>query len=164
MRYAILSSPIGPLLVGGDGERLVRLDTGARPPSSDWQRDEGAFTSVRTQLEAYFAGELRNFELELAPVGTAFQQRVWAALRAIPFGEIVSYAELARRIDRPGAARAVGHANARNPIAIIVPCHRVCGANGTLTGYAGGLPLKRKLLELEARVRHGTEFALSLVP
>lgn len=101
------------------------------------------------QLAEYFAGARREFDLPLAPRGTAFQQRVWEELRRIPYGETISYAELARRVGRPGASRAVGRANATNPIAVIVPCHRVIGSDGALTGYAGGEPLKRALLELE---------------
>lgn len=104
------------------------------------------------QLDEYFAGERREFDLPLAPRGTGFQERVWRALLAIPFGVTRSYGELARTIGRPSASRAVGAANGKNPIAIIVPCHRVIGANGTLTGYGGGLPIKRWLLEHEAKL------------
>jgi methylated-DNA-[protein]-cysteine S-methyltransferase len=105
---------------------------------------------VEYQLTAYFAGELRDFDLPLAPVGTPFQERVWQALRDIPYGATTSYSALANRIGAPGAARAVGLANGRNPIAIIIPCHRVIGAGGTLVGYGGGLNRKRWLLDLEA--------------
>jgi methylated-DNA-[protein]-cysteine S-methyltransferase len=106
---------------------------------------------VREQLDAYFAGERRAFALKLAPRGTEFQQRVWQALSAIPYGETTTYAAIARTIGQPNAVRAVGAANGRNPISIVVPCHRVIGQDGTLTGYAGGLPSKQRLLALEAR-------------
>jgi methylated-DNA-[protein]-cysteine S-methyltransferase len=107
---------------------------------------------ARRQLEAYFAGELREFDLPLAPEGSEFQLRVWEQLRAIPYGETISYGELARRVGDPAAARAVGLANGRNPLPVIVPCHRVIGADGSLTGFGGGLERKRRLLELEAGV------------
>ena len=123
------------------------------------QADEAAVTAIRfgadgaqdaeAQLRKYFAGTRRTFDLPLAPRGTAFQQRVWAALRAIPYGETRTYGELAAAIGSPSASRAVGMANHHNPIPIVIPCHRVIGANGTLTGYAGGLEIKRKLLALE---------------
>ena len=121
-------------------------------PEAGWQRDDSVFQSVREQLEAYFEGELRDFELPLRMAGTPFQHLVWEGLRAIPYGETVSYAELARRIGRPGASRAVGSANGRNPIAIVVPCHRVIAADGTLGGYGGGLDRKEWLLQHEAAV------------
>jgi methylated-DNA-[protein]-cysteine S-methyltransferase len=110
-----------------------------------------AFAEVLEQLDAYFAGKRRSFELKLAPRGTEFQRRVWQALAAIPYGETTTYAAIARAIGKPKAVRAVGAANGKNPISIVVPCHRVIGQDGTLTGYAGGLPSKRRLLELEAR-------------
>lgn len=118
------------------------------------QADEAAVTAIRfgaggAQLREYFAGARRTFDLPLAPHGTAFQRRVWAALRTIPYGETRTYGELAAAIGNPSACRAVGMANHRNPIPIIIPCHRVIGANGTLTGYAGGLEIKRRLLALE---------------
>jgi methylated-DNA-[protein]-cysteine S-methyltransferase len=116
-----------------------------------WKRDDAALSEARAQLQAYFAGELRGFELPLAAEGTPFQQRVWRALCDIPYGETISYGELARRIGQPAAARAVGLANGQNPIAIVVPCHRVIGANGSLTGYGGGLERKRWLLAHESR-------------
>ena len=103
------------------------------------------------QLKAYFAGELENFDLPLSPQGTPFQQRVWGELQKIPYGDTISYGELARRIGNPKASRAVGLANGSNPISIVIPCHRVIGANGKLTGYGGGLPIKEKLLALEKR-------------
>jgi methylated-DNA-[protein]-cysteine S-methyltransferase len=128
-----------------DGHRLPARD-------SDWVRDEQALAPLRRELEEYFAGTRREFELELAPAGTPFQLEVWRALRAIPYGETASYGEIAATVGQPGAARAVGGANNRNPIAIVVPCHRVIGASGSLTGYGGGLPRKQQLLALEAGV------------
>jgi methylated-DNA-[protein]-cysteine S-methyltransferase len=113
------------------------------------EHDDGAFADVLAQLRAYFAGELRDFDVALELAGTAFQREVWQALREIPYGETISYGELAARVGRPGASRAVGLANGRNPIAIIVPCHRVIGADGSLTGFGGGLARKRWLLEHE---------------
>jgi methylated-DNA-[protein]-cysteine S-methyltransferase len=153
--YTTIDSPIGELLLTGtaDGEltRLYMQDA-PRPFTipADWTRDERTSTRAVEQLREYFAGERREFTVPLAPHGTAFEQRVWSALREIPFGETVSYGEIARRIGSPTAARAVGLANGRNPIAVIVPCHRVIGANGSLTGYGGGLERKRYLLDLEA--------------
>jgi methylated-DNA-[protein]-cysteine S-methyltransferase len=120
------------------------------PARPAWQRDDAAFPDVRRQLGEYFAGERTTFELELHLDGTAFQRTVWHALTEIPYGETISYGELARRIGRPDRARAVGTANGQNPIAVIVPCHRVIGANGKLVGYGGGLENKRRLLDLEA--------------
>jgi methylated-DNA-[protein]-cysteine S-methyltransferase len=156
--YTYYSSPIGPLLLTSDGEALTTLHLprerskpcGGPPP--DGRRDDGAFREARIQLESYFAGELCVFELPLGPLGTDFQRRAWEELLRIPYGAIISYAEQARRMGRPGAARAVGAANGRNPIAIVVPCHRVIGANGSLGGYGGGLPVKEWLLEHEATV------------
>jgi methylated-DNA-[protein]-cysteine S-methyltransferase len=114
------------------------------------------------QLEQYFAGGRTRFDLSLVPPGTAFQKKVWAALLRIPFGETATYGEIARAVGRPDASRAVGGANHRNPIAIIIPCHRVIGANGSMTGYGGGLPRKRLLLDLEARVVSAGQLALAL--
>ncbi len=156
--YSYFSSPIGPLLLTSDGEALTGLHLpeergkpagGPRPGS---RRDDGAFREARGQLGSYFAGELRVFELPLRPAGTTFQRLVWDELLRIPYGASISYAEQARRIGKPGAARAVGAANGRNPIAIVIPCHRVIGANGSLTGYGGGLALKEWLLGHEASV------------
>jgi methylated-DNA-[protein]-cysteine S-methyltransferase len=152
--YTTIESPIGPLIAVGDGEALHGLhitDGGAAVAvQPGWERADGAFAEVRAQLAAYFEGGLRSFDLPLAMAGSAFQQRVWQALRDIPYGETRSYGQLARRIGVPSAPRAVGVANRENPIAVIVPCHRVIGADGTLTGYAGGLERKRALLDLEA--------------
>jgi methylated-DNA-[protein]-cysteine S-methyltransferase len=155
--YATFESPVGPLLLMSDGRSLTGLHTDSdkhRPAMGpDWIRDEAAkpFAEVKAQLRAYFEGPLTEFDLPLAPQGTEFQLRVWQELRGIPYGETISYAELARRIGRPQASRAVGHANARNPISIIVPCHRVIGADNSLTGYAGGLERKRMLLAHEEK-------------
>lgn len=157
MFYTIITSPIGELLLASDGESVTGIymqdQKHGAGQTRDWKRDDTALTEPRTQLQAYFAGELRDFELPLAARGTPFQQGVWRALRAIPYGETISYGELARRIGQPAAARAVGLANGRNPIAIVVPCHRVIGANGSLTGYGGGLARKRWLLAHESRGR-----------
>ena len=151
-------SAVGPLLLMSDGTSLTGVHTQNdkhRPAwRCEWIRDDGAhpFGQTTAQLKAYFDGDLTVFDLPLAPQGTPFQVTVWHELRNIAFGDTISYAELARRIGRPTASRAVGHANARNPVSIIVPCHRVIGADHSLTGYAGGLERKRALLEHEARV------------
>ena len=154
--YTYLDSPVGRLLLAGDarGLKLVSFpgERGAVHPSAGWRRDEGVFSDAIAQLEEYFAGERREFSLPLQPVGTPFQQTVWSALRTIPYGVTVSYGELARRIGRPSTSRAVGAANGANPLPIIVPCHRVIGADRSLTGFGGGLETKRFLLALEAGV------------
>ncbi len=142
------------MLAGDDsGLREINFVHGRHPASPDplWKQDRGAFGDVIAQLEAYFAGKLEEFDVPLAPEGTPFQQKVWKHLCDIPFGETISYGELARRIGNPNASRAVGLANGTNPIPIIIPCHRVIGSNGKLTGYGGGLPIKEKLLALEKR-------------
>lgn len=154
---ASLPSPIGDLLALSDGTALVHLGLPAdrhptRPdlPEPSWRSGPDAvIDAVAEQLAAYFAGELRGFDLPLAPAGTAFQQRVWAALRSIPYGTTATYRQIAEAVGNPAATRAVGTANARNPLPIIVPCHRVIGTDGSLTGYAGGLEAKRHLLTLE---------------
>lgn len=162
MFYDRFDTPIGRMLVVGDGDAVVHIDLPeARRPlaiAPDWRHDADALAEARTQLLAYFAGTRTHFELPLAPRGTPFQRGVWDALLDIPYGETISYAELSRRIGNPKASRAVGLANGANPIAIIVPCHRVIGANGSLTGYGGGLDAKRHLLDLEQRHK---PFALS---
>jgi methylated-DNA-[protein]-cysteine S-methyltransferase len=147
------SSPVGPLTLEGDDHSLTRLGFGA--PAAG-QGDAAAVAAAVIQLEQYFAGERTEFELELALGGTPFEQRVWQEVRAIPYGETATYAEVARRIGSPSACRAVGRANGRNPIAVIVPCHRVVGSDGSLTGYAGGIEMKRALLELEQRGVHAS--------
>lgn len=154
VQYTYCESPIGPLLLSGDGVALsgLHFSTGDKAQEADpqWQRADDAFSNARQQLTEYFAGTRKEFDLQLAPRGTEFQLAVWQALAEIPFGETRSYAEIAERIGRPKAVRAVGSANGNNPIAIVVPCHRVIGSNGSLTGFGGGLPAKKFLLGLEA--------------
>jgi methylated-DNA-[protein]-cysteine S-methyltransferase len=149
--HKTISTTIGDLtLFADDDGAITRVGFGAGeadPTSSD---DDGTLDAAATQLREYLAGERSTFDLPLHPTGNAFEQLVWAELSRIPYGETTTYGEIARRIGHPGAARAVGRANARNPIAIVVPCHRVIGSDGSLTGYAGGLDLKRALLALEA--------------
>jgi methylated-DNA-[protein]-cysteine S-methyltransferase len=151
--YTRMDSPIGELLLLGDGDALhgLYMQDGRKPVAvaPQWERAAAPFADVQAQLREYFAGERTVFEMPLAMDGTDFERRVWRALIDIPYGETVSYGEIARRVEQPSAARAVGLANGRNPIAVIVPCHRVIGANGTLTGYGGGLERKQLLLELE---------------
>ncbi len=147
-------SPVGPLLLAGDHDALhvLAFGVGSRPReiNAAWQPDvKGVLGPIRNELDSYFAGRLKQFSTRVAFNGTQFQTRVWQELRRIPYGETISYLELARRINNPAAVRAVGMANGANPIAIIVPCHRVIGSNGSLTGFGGGLPTKRALLELE---------------
>ena len=153
--YTRLPSPLGPLLLVGTTDALMQvwLPTGRdrREPDAGWIEASAPFAEPVRQLEAYFAGVLRRFDLRLEPAGTPFQRAVWRALLDIPYGETVSYGALARRIDRPSAVRAVGAANGQNPLAIVIPCHRVIGSDGRLVGYGGGLPAKVALLELEAR-------------
>ena len=153
--YTYFDSPLQPLLLTSDGAALTGLFLVAhkRGPEvgADWREDDGAapFAEAKRQLASYFAGNLTAFDLPLAPAGTAFQKRVWDELRRVPHGQTVSYGEMARRIGSPNACRAVGLANGRNPISIIIPCHRVVGASGKLIGYAGGLTRKEALLALE---------------
>jgi methylated-DNA-[protein]-cysteine S-methyltransferase len=154
--YTTMDSPLGELLLLGDGKVLhgLHMQAGRHPIriNANWTRDDEAFADVRHQLEEYFAGERTTFDIPMQMDGTAFQRTVWHELTQIPYGETISYGELARRIGRPDRARAVGTANGQNPIAVIVPCHRVIGANGKLVGYGGGLDNKRRLLELEQGV------------
>jgi methylated-DNA-[protein]-cysteine S-methyltransferase len=151
--YTIIDSPVGEILLAGNTAGLSHIDLQAGPdsigPAAGWIEDETIFTSAIDQLRAYFAGTLRRFELPLAAEGTPFQKEVWRALLDIPYGETISYGELAERLGKPGAARAVGLANGRNPLPIVVPCHRVIGSDGSLTGYGGGIDIKRALLEHE---------------
>jgi methylated-DNA-[protein]-cysteine S-methyltransferase len=153
MKYTTIDSPIGPLLVAGDDAALKLLwfvnGRHVATPDPTWVEAPRAFREVAGQLTAYFAGRLRAFDVPVAPGGTPFQSRVWRALQDIPYGETESYGALATRIGDPKAVRAVGLANGANPISIIIPCHRVIGANGSLIGYGGGLPTKRALLSLE---------------
>jgi methylated-DNA-[protein]-cysteine S-methyltransferase len=158
IHYRTIDSPIGPLALAGRGRALTNLrmlNQTYEPDRSDWVRDDRGFPDAVDQLEEYFAGRRTDFDLELNLVGSEFQRRVWQALLTIPYGETRSYGEIAEQIGAAGAARAVGLANGHNPIAIIVPCHRVIGANGSLTGYGGGLHRKRSLLEMEKTVKSG---------
>ena len=154
--HTTITSPIGELLLLSDGVALRSLwmQDGPRPlpPDPAWKQDDGPFDQVIAQLKQYFEGRRTAFDLPLVLDGTPFQQRVWAALQTIPYGTTISYGELAARIGRPGASRAVGLANGRNPVSVIVPCHRIIGADGSLTGYGGGLERKRLLLWLEGAV------------
>jgi methylated-DNA-[protein]-cysteine S-methyltransferase len=165
MYYDYLESPIGRIALVGDGDALAQIGLpDSRKPlaiAADWRRDGAPFAEARRQFEAYFNGDLTEFELALAPRGSDFQCRVWSALCDIPYGITISYGELAQRIGNPNASRAVGLANGANPLAIVVPCHRVIGANGSLTGYGGGLPTKKFLLDLERRHVAAVPFALS---
>jgi methylated-DNA-[protein]-cysteine S-methyltransferase len=153
--YSYMTSPLGPLLLAGDGAglRLLHFQRGPTqsPLPCDWHADQQFFGAAMEQLAAYFAGTLRQFSLALAPQGTPFQHAVWRALQDIPYGETTSYGALARQLGKPQAARAVGAANGRNPLAIVIPCHRVVGSSGKLTGYAGGVDIKEALLALERR-------------
>jgi methylated-DNA-[protein]-cysteine S-methyltransferase len=154
-----MESPVGTLTLTAVDGRLtgLHMDGQRHAPTSseDWERDDDGLAAAVDQLEAYFAGSRETFDVPLDLQGTDFQRRVWAGLLEIPYGETMSYGELARRVARPGASRAVGLANGRNPVAIIVPCHRVIGADGTLTGYGGGLDRKVWLLDHE-RSRRAT--------
>lgn len=161
--YSEAPSPWGRLRLLSDGECVTELSFPQRDQSAtpaEGQRDEGCFHLAKEQLRAYFAGELREFTVPLRMIGTDFQRRVWTHLQRIPFGETWSYGELATRMGRPTASRAVGAANGRNPIAIIVPCHRVIGANGQLTGFGGGLDRKDWLLRHEADARRRVDIAM----
>jgi methylated-DNA-[protein]-cysteine S-methyltransferase len=153
MKYTRIESPVGRLLLVGDREGLRILDFQSGPyplvPRSDWTEDRAPFANAIAQLGAYFDGRLKSFDLRLAPQGTEFQLAVWDALAGISYGTTVSYAELASRIGNPGAVRAVGAANGANPLPIVLPCHRVVGSDGSLTGYGGGLEIKEMLLALE---------------
>lgn len=152
LQYRRLETPIGHVLVAGDYKavRLVNFERTSQPDPVWFESPEGPVREAARQLEAYFGRKRETFDVPLSPFGTPFQLRVWEELRRIPYGETVSYGELARRIGHPSASRAVGAANGANPIPIIIPCHRAIGADGSLTGFGGGLPAKRKLLALEA--------------
>ncbi|MCX4659033.1 methylated-DNA--[protein]-cysteine S-methyltransferase [Streptomyces uncialis] len=152
-QHTLIDSPYGPLtLVATDGTLcgVYMTDQRHRPPEESFgDRDPGPFTETARQFDAYFAGELTDFDLPFSLDGTPFQRSVWAQLLRIPFGETRTYGELAEALGNPAASRAVGLANGKNPISVIVPCHRVIGANGNLTGYGGGLPRKQRLLDFE---------------
>jgi methylated-DNA-[protein]-cysteine S-methyltransferase len=163
-----IDSPIGRLLLAGDGESLIQVSfqSGPRPqqPRAGWIADAAPFGAAIAQLGEYFEGRRRRFDLPLAPRGTEFQRRVWRALTEIPYGRTICYGELARRIGKPSASRAVGLANGANPLPIIVPCHRVIGADGSLTGFGGGLPIKRRLLALEGAIPERPTLQLGFDP
>lgn len=153
VRFRSIASPIGELTLAGVGctlTHLVMAEQSHAPDRSDWEpAAPDAFADIVEQLDAYFAGTLTEFDVDMQSDGTEFQRRVWAALQTIPYGETRSYGQIAEQIGSPAASRAVGLANGRNPISIIVPCHRVIGSSGGLTGYGGGIERKRILLELE---------------
>jgi methylated-DNA-[protein]-cysteine S-methyltransferase len=159
--YAKMDSPVGPLTLVADGDALIGVyfenaalaQNAALAPPPEWTRDEDRLRPAAVQLAEYFAGRRTRFQLPLAPRGTPFQQTVWTALLAIPYGETTSYGALAGAIGQPTASRAVGAANGKNPLSIVIPCHRVIGADGSMTGYGGEISRKRILLDLEARVR-----------
>ena len=156
MNYSYLESPVGPLLIAGDADAIhfIHFPRGGRAvkPRAGWtESPRGPVSDALRQLREYFAGKRIEFDLPLAPEGTEFQRNVWRRLQEIPYGETISYGELAKRVGNPKASRAVGAANGQNPIPIVIPCHRVIGANGKLTGFGGGLPTKEALLALEAR-------------
>ena len=156
MNYAYLETPIGTLLILGDDAAVHRITfpqrSRAAKPEPDWQESQrGPVGEAMRQLREYFAGKRADFDLPLAPKGTVFQRSVWRQLQEIPYGETISYGELARRVGNPKASRAVGSANGANPLPIVIPCHRVIAGDGTLGGFGGGLPTKQALLALELR-------------
>ncbi len=156
MKYCYAESPLGALLLAGTAEGLHVVGfpegSGHREVETDWIEDPQPFRTVAAQLKAYFAGERFKFQFPLSPSGTAFQLKVWGALQRTPYGQTISYGQVASSIGNPKASRAVGAAVGSNPLPIVVPCHRVIGKSGSLTGFGGGLPAKRMLLELEQRV------------
>lgn len=153
MKYCYLDTPIGRLLLAGENESLslIAFPQGSmrKEPDPDWLYAESAFREAKRQIGEYFAGRRRNFDLQLQPDGTPFQLEVLKELEKIPYGATASYGDVAKRIGRPGAARAVGAANGRNPLPIVIPCHRVVGGDGRLTGFGGGIATKKALLDLE---------------
>ncbi len=157
IHYCYMKSPVGELLLAGDktGLKLIRFPMSKRNrgPHPEWEEKRELLREAIEQLDAYFVGKLQRFDLKLAPEGTPFQLSVWRALQEIPYGQTISYGELARKIGKPKASRAVGGANARNPLAIVVPCHRVIGSDGSLTGFGGGLETKQTLLARERNNR-----------
>ena len=159
--YDVVPAPIGRLIVASDGSAIAGVwMANASPRDDQWERrrgDDDVLAAARDELTAYFAGRLREFTVPLAPNGTDFQRRVWGALTRIPYGTTISYADLARRVENVTAVRAVGAANGRNPIPVIVPCHRVIGSDGSLTGFGGGLDRKRWLLHHEGALAGGQE-------
>lgn len=156
MNYAYLETPIGTLLIAGDASAVLQITFPSRGKAAQaeagWEQSQrGPIGEAVRQLREYFAGKRTGFDLPLAPRGTEFQRSVWRQLQGIPYGETISYGELARRVGNPKASRAVGSANGANPLPIVIPCHRVIAANGTLGGFGGGLPTKQMLLALEQR-------------
>ncbi len=149
LKYCVLSSPIGPLRLVSNGRALVAVEFAGKHGSDGVAGSDPVLEQAAAELQEYFEGRRREFDVAVDTDGTAFQQEVWRALRGIPYGVTCSYGDIADRIGRPKAVRAVGAANGRNPVPIIVPCHRVIGSNGTLTGFGGGLDTKRQLLALE---------------
>ena len=147
--FVTVDTPVGPITVVGADGAVTAIQLEPTVTGATWRQDRAGLGRAAEQLDAYFAGELQTFDLMLEPHGTPFQRAVWSELGRIPYGEVTTYSEIARRVGKPSACRAVGAANGRNPIAIVVPCHRVIGANGTLTGYAGGMWRKRWLLAHE---------------
>jgi methylated-DNA-[protein]-cysteine S-methyltransferase len=162
MRYAYMDSPVGRLLLAADDEalRLIEFPSPRHPMSrvDDWiEGENGILRGTRAQLDEYFEGRRSRFELPLGPRGTEFQRAVWHTLAGIPYGTTISYAQLATRVGKASAMRAVGAANGRNPLPIVLPCHRVVGSDGSLTGFGGGLPTKQFLLELESALPRATD-------
>ncbi len=159
MIYRTIETPIGQLLLAGHQDKLEKIGfpsgKGAIEAEDDWVEDTSAFEEAALQLGEYFDGKRQDFDLSLQPCGTPFQLEVLEALQGIPYGETRSYSDIAEQIGRPRAVRAVGAANGRNPLPIVIPCHRVIGANGSLTGFGGGVETKKSLLDLEQRVREG---------
>lgn len=164
IHYRHIASPVGPLLLVADDQamRVIEFENPRHPykRAPDWQEgDNAVLRAAQRQLREYFDGERTQFDLPLAPQGTEFQRQVWHTLAGIGFGKTISYAELARRVGKPTAMRAVGASNGRNPLPIVLPCHRVIGADGSLTGFGGGLPTKQFLLELEGALPRDDLFA-----
>lgn len=153
VQYQLVPSPVGELLITASGAAVTSIHFPKGEPheiDASWERGGAVLDQAQQQLEEYFRGERTEFELPLEPEGTEFQKQVWVQLQRIPYGETISYGELARRLGNPNASRAVGAANGRNPISIVIPCHRVIGSNGALTGFGGGLRVKEQLLDLES--------------
>jgi methylated-DNA-[protein]-cysteine S-methyltransferase len=165
--FTEMNSPLGDILLAGTAQGLTHItfQEGNSPiePEPDWQLDASAWATAVAQLTSYFAGELQTFDLPLAPAGTPFQQEVWRFLQTIPYGRTTTYGAIAHALGKPTASRAVGAANGRNPLPIIIPCHRVIGSNGKLTGYAGGLKFKEALMALERNGRIDTAQQLSIL-